>query len=74
MRHKSICVVCMFLTSYTFYVLFPLTLIQLTRIVSILNQWTASKDCLSGDDVAGEHFVDELNVGRLLDCCRKHIE
>lgn len=49
----------------------------LTRIVSILNQWTASKDskdCLSGDDAAGEHSADELNVGRLLDCCRKHID
>lgn len=46
----------------------------LTRIVSILNQWTASKDCLGGGDVAGEHSVDESNVGRLLDCCRKHID
>ncbi|KAJ6346352.1 hypothetical protein OIU78_008899 [Salix suchowensis] len=46
----------------------------LKRIVSILNQWTASKDSLGGGGVAGEHSADELNVGRLLDCCRKHID
>ncbi|CAK7329263.1 unnamed protein product [Dovyalis caffra] len=46
----------------------------LGRIVSILNQWTASKACLNGGDVTGEYAADDLNIGRLLDCCRKHIE
>ncbi|XP_037491700.1 uncharacterized protein LOC105637335 [Jatropha curcas] len=45
----------------------------LQRIVSILNRWTALKDSHKVEDVMEEHYAIEVDVGRLLDCCRKHI-
>ncbi|KAB2606602.1 hypothetical protein D8674_006319 [Pyrus ussuriensis x Pyrus communis] len=45
----------------------------LRRIVSILNQWTTSKDYAKDNDTSDEH-ADDLSVDRLLDCCRKHSE
>ncbi|CAN6692247.1 unnamed protein product [Malus baccata var. baccata] len=45
----------------------------LRRIVSILNQWTTSKDYAKDNDMMDEH-ADDLSVDRLLDCCRKHSE
>ncbi|KAL5580210.1 hypothetical protein UlMin_012652 [Ulmus minor] len=41
----------------------------LRRIISILNHWTASKN-----DVTSNHHVNDDGVGRLLDCCSKHLE
>ncbi|KAF3455130.1 hypothetical protein FNV43_RR05578 [Rhamnella rubrinervis] len=47
----------------------------LRRISSILNRRTASKDYAGKNDVNGEdHANDEVNIGRLLDCCQKHLE
>ncbi|XP_021611223.1 uncharacterized protein LOC110614069 [Manihot esculenta] len=48
--------------------------IALRRIVSILNQWTASKVSHKTDDVREEHCAIEVNIGGLLDCCCKHIK
>ncbi|XP_065869184.1 uncharacterized protein [Euphorbia lathyris] len=48
--------------------------ITLQRIISILNKWTASKECHELDEVMEEHSTVDVNVGRLLDCCCKHIE
>ncbi|KAM1100121.1 hypothetical protein ACFX2I_006658 [Malus domestica] len=45
----------------------------LRRIVSILNQWTTSKDYAKDNDMTDEH-ADDLSVDRLLHCCRKHSE
>ncbi|KAM5584356.1 hypothetical protein ABKV19_003962 [Rosa sericea] len=39
----------------------------LRRIISILNQWTASKDYVKENE-------NNINIDRLLDCCCKHSE
>ncbi|GLT82081.1 hypothetical protein SLE2022_004930 [Rubroshorea leprosula] len=47
--------------------------IALGRIISILSQWNASKDHDEGkNDLMGEDNGNGGNIGRLLDCCRKH--
>lgn len=46
--------------------------ISLRRMISILNSWTASKD--EGTDVGDEYRVEDVDVYRLLNCCRKHSE
>ncbi|XP_038719220.1 uncharacterized protein LOC120012045 isoform X2 [Tripterygium wilfordii] len=47
--------------------------IALRRVVDILNRWTTSTDCLEENDAMGEHHAD-ANVGKLLECCQKHIK
>lgn len=42
----------------------PLTMKQLRRIITIINQWTSSND--------GTEEENAANVARLLDCCQKH--
>ncbi|KAK9939941.1 hypothetical protein M0R45_016621 [Rubus argutus] len=39
----------------------------LRRIISVLNQWTASKDYAKENE-------NDINIARLLDCCCKHSE
>ncbi|KAH9660282.1 ARM repeat superfamily protein [Citrus sinensis] len=44
------------------------------RIISIINKWTTSKDCVEENNSMEDHLADDTNVGRLLDCCHKYIE
>lgn len=46
----------------------------LRRIIGILNQWTASKGSAEENDVKGELPTDDVNINRLLDCCRKYLD
>ncbi|KAK9279560.1 hypothetical protein L1049_013239 [Liquidambar formosana] len=48
--------------------------ISLRRIISILNQWTTSKDHIAKNNLVGENHANDGNVERLLDCCRKYVE
>ncbi|KAK2643508.1 hypothetical protein Ddye_025271 [Dipteronia dyeriana] len=45
----------------------------LRRMIIILNKWTTSKDFVEGNDVMEDHHPNDVNVGRLLDCCHKFI-
>ncbi|CAL8999762.1 unnamed protein product [Prunus brigantina] len=47
---------------------------SLRRIISLLNQWTASKDDDKENEMMGNRHVDDINIDRLLDCCCKHSE
>lgn len=47
------------------------TTISLRRIISILNQWTASKDYFTEMNMVGEDEVNAENVDILVECCRK---
>ncbi|XP_065860034.1 uncharacterized protein [Euphorbia lathyris] len=38
---------------------------QLQRIISILNKWTASKECHELDEVMEEHSTVDVNVGKM---------
>ncbi|XP_062170911.1 uncharacterized protein LOC133876670 [Alnus glutinosa] len=46
----------------------------LRRIISILTQWTASKDSAEESNMTSELNGDNVNMNRLLDCCRKYSE
>lgn len=43
------------------------------RIISILNQWTASKDSAVENNMKGKLLADNDNINRLLDCCHKYL-
>ncbi|ONI01011.1 hypothetical protein PRUPE_6G116300 [Prunus persica] len=47
---------------------------SLRRIISLLNQWTASKDDDKENEMMGNRYEDDINIDRLLDCCCKHSE
>lgn len=50
------------------------TITALRRIISILTQWTASKDSAEESNMTSELNGDNINMNRLLDCCRKYSE
>ncbi|KAM4096564.1 hypothetical protein ACJW30_08G114400 [Castanea mollissima] len=43
------------------------------RIISILNQWTASKDSAEENNMKGKLLADNDNINRLLDCCHNYL-
>ncbi|GAB4824779.1 hypothetical protein Ancab_007645 [Ancistrocladus abbreviatus] len=46
--------------------------ISLKRIISILNQWNALKDCINGENSSGKNLPDDGEIQKLLGCCLKH--
>lgn len=62
------------ITSSSIECFVPFTLPQLKRIVSILNQWTSSKDYSGENDATGEDHASDVEIDRLLNCCQKHLE
>ena len=46
---------------------------QVRRIISILNQCTASKDSAVENNMKGKLLADNDNINRLLGCCHKYL-
>lgn len=55
------------------YFCFPWPMWQVRRIISILNQWTTSKDSAVENNMEGKLLADNDNINRLLDCCHKYL-
>ena len=55
------------------YFCFPWPMWQVRRIISILNQWTASKDSAVENNMKGKLLADNDNINILLDCCHKYL-